>query len=163
MALIECPECRREVSSSASVCPACAYPIGTGTPDVPVRAVRPPSKPQWWKIAISVVGRIGLGAMIAGIGGGEEESVAAVIGGVIIGGSAIPTWYRWKIAGLRSSSADTALGDRLEYQMSELEKRHREQMVQLRDVHAGQMAELEERVDFAERLLTQHREPIGPG
>jgi NMD protein affecting ribosome stability and mRNA decay len=28
MALIDCPECGREVSSSASVCPDCAYQLG---------------------------------------------------------------------------------------------------------------------------------------
>ena len=89
--------------------------------------------------------------------------LGVLIGGLIIGGSAIPAWYRWKIAGLRSSSADTGLADRLKYQMSELEQRHREQMVQLGDVHAGQIAELEERVDFVERLLTKQREQIGPG
>ncbi len=31
MALIDCPECGREVSSSAAVCPVCAYPVSTGT------------------------------------------------------------------------------------------------------------------------------------
>ena len=40
MALIECPECGREVSSSAAVCPECAYPVGAGTPAVPPRAMK---------------------------------------------------------------------------------------------------------------------------
>ena len=78
MALIECPECGRDVSSSAAACPSCAYPVGTGTPPVPPRAVGGPPKSQWWKTAASIVGRLALGGFLAGIGGGEEESVAAV-------------------------------------------------------------------------------------
>ena len=39
MALIDCPECGREVSDVAEVCPECAYPVRTGTPSLPVRAV----------------------------------------------------------------------------------------------------------------------------
>ena len=34
--------------------------------------------------------------------------------------------------------------------------------VQLERSHSGQIAELEERIDFAERLLTERREQMGP-
>ena len=44
MALIYCPECGREISSSAEVCPGCAYPVKTGTPPIPPRAVAKPVK-----------------------------------------------------------------------------------------------------------------------
>ncbi len=40
MALIDCPDCGREVSSSASVCPDCAYPIGSGSPPVQAHEMR---------------------------------------------------------------------------------------------------------------------------
>jgi hypothetical protein len=88
--------------------------------------------------------------------------VAGLIGSVLIGGSAIPAWYRWKIERLRSGPPGAALAEGLEDRMSEMEHRHREQMVQLERGHAGQIAELEERIDFTERLLTK-REQIGPG
>ena len=34
---------------------------------------------------------------------------------------------------------------------------------QLEEMHTGQITELEERIDFTERLLTERREQIGPG
>ena len=145
MPLIECPECGREVSSSAAACPACAYPVATGTP------AEPPQR-RWWRTAISIVGRLALGGFLAGIGGGEEESVAAVIGGLIIGASAIPVWYRDRIERLKAGRTPVrVLDDRVEDRMAEMELRHREQIV-----------DLEERVDFAERLLTKQRGQIGP-
>ncbi len=79
----------------------------------------------------------------------------ALIGGLLIAGSAIPVWYRDRIERLRAGragSADTALVDGLEDRMVELEHRHLEQI-----------ADLEERIEFAERLLTKQREQIGPG
>ena len=89
--------------------------------------------------------------------------MAAVIAGLIIGGSAIPVWYRDKIERLRAGRAATALNDRIEDRIAEMEHRHREQIVQFEQMHTGQMAELEERIDFAERLLTKQRDQIGRG
>jgi len=166
MPLIECPECGRGVSSSAAACPECAYPVRTGTPPVPPAAVRRPPRPpgpSWWKIAFPLVGRIFLGTMIAGIGIGEEESVAALIGGLIIGGSAIPAWYRARIERLKAGRSSAQLNDQLEARMVELEQRHQEQLADLERMHTGQIAELEERMDFTERLLTKQRGPNDPG
>ncbi len=94
--------------------------------------------------------------------GFEEESVAGVIGGLLIGGSAIPAWYRDKIDRLSAGRTAAPRDDRLEDQMAELEHRHREQMAQLEQMHTGQIAELEERMDFTERLLTERRGQAGP-
>ena len=58
MALIECPECGREVSSSAAACPECAYPVGAGTPAVPPRAMSGSTKRPWWRTAISISNRL---------------------------------------------------------------------------------------------------------
>ena len=161
MALIDCPECGREVSSSASVCPACAYPIGTGSPRVSARGVSQPPDPRWWKIAIPILGRLSVAAILA-IGAVDEQSVAGLIGSILIGASAIPAWYRWKIERLRLGPSGAAPAEGLEDRILEMEHRHREQIVQLEQGHAGQIAELEERMDFTERLLTK-REKIGPG
>ncbi len=163
MALIECPECGREVSSSAAACPECAYPVRAGTPPVPPRAVKEPPKYERWKTAASILNRLTVGAFLAGIGGGEEESVAAVIGGLIIGASAIPVFYRDKVERLRAGRSDTPRVDGIEDRMVELEHRQQEQMVQFEQTHTAQMTDLEERIDFAERLLTKQREQIGPG
>lgn len=100
---------------------------------------------------------------MAGVGGGEEESVAAVIGGVLIAVSAIPTWYRYRIERLRAGAGAAELERRIEDRMAEFERRQEEQIDRLEQMHSGRMADLEERIDFAERLLTKQREQIGPG
>lgn len=161
MPLIECPECGRDVSSRAAACPECAYPVGTGTPAIPPRAVHRPPRREWWKTAVPILGRIMLGLFV-GVAGAEESSAAGIIGGLIIGGSAIPAWYRDKIERLKASRAGGALDERIEDRMAEMEHRHREQMVQLEEMHTGQITELEERIDFTERLLTERREQNGP-
>ncbi|HEY6168332.1 MAG TPA: PH domain-containing protein [Verrucomicrobiae bacterium] len=52
MALVQCPECSREVSSVAKACPACGYPIAeklvqpsATEPDELLAEVRP----SWWR------------------------------------------------------------------------------------------------------------------
>lgn len=157
MALIDCPECGRDVSSNAAACPECAYPLAGGV----TAAVRPttsePPKDAWWKTAFPIVLRLFIGAMLIGIGLDEGETTG-VIGGLIIGGSAIPTWYRYKIDRLRAGRSGAELGARLDDRIREIEMRHREQMEQIERTHTGQIADLEERIDFAERLLTKQRD-----
>jgi membrane protein involved in colicin uptake len=120
-----------------------------------------PSKFSWWKTAIPLVGRVVLGVMLASVGWDEGESVAAVIGGVVIGGSAIPAWYRAKIDRLRAGRSAAELEDGLEGRMVEFAHRQQEQMDRLERMQAEQLADLEERMDFAERLLAKQREQIG--
>jgi hypothetical protein len=163
MALIDCPECGHEVSSNAAVCPACAYPVKTATQPVSQRAVTVPPEYKWWKTALSMLLRVAVGAVIAGVGGGEEESVMAIIGGVLIGGSAIPTWYRSRIERLKAGRGVADLEYGFEDRMAEFEQRQQEQFDRLERMHTGQIADLEERVDFAERLLAKQRDQIGPG
>ena len=52
MALVQCPECSREVSSAAKACPACGYPIAEKL--VQPSAVEPDEllaevRPSWWR------------------------------------------------------------------------------------------------------------------
>ncbi len=59
MALIACPECRREVSTEAKICPGCGFPLAdrnqTGTPTTAIPVGAPGSqavlmevRPSWW-------------------------------------------------------------------------------------------------------------------
>jgi len=163
MALVPCPECGREVSSSAAACPACAYPVATGTPPVPLIAVSRTPGPQWWKTAGSIVVRLGLGGiLIAAARDQSEAAIAAGFGGLIIAASAIPVFYRNTIERLKAGSAAATPGHRIENRMVELEQRHREEIRRVDELHAAQTAELEERLDFAERLLTKQRREITP-
>lgn len=52
MALISCPECRREVSDKAPACPHCGYPINMGG-----RPARPPLSES--SVLSKAVGAIG--------------------------------------------------------------------------------------------------------
>ncbi len=173
MALIECPECGREVSSSALACPACAYPVATGTPSEPVRAVSPRKMRDRAMLAGQIGARLFVGVMliVAGVEWTPEDaSIAATIGGILVAGSAIPVWIRARSGQLLSRAeremialVGTGSAARLdEERLATMEQRHREQMTELARMQADQIAELEERVDFAERILTKQREQINP-
>lgn len=158
MALIDCPECGREISSSAAVCPECAYPQATGgAVAVTSSGDLGPARDPWWKAAVPILVRILIGGILIGTGLDDRE-VTGIIGGIIIGGSAIPTWYRYKIDRLRAGRTGSDLGARLEARLQEIANQQREQIAQLERNQSGLIAELEERVDFAERLLTKNRE-----
>ena len=162
MALMDCPECGREVSSRAAACPVCAYPMAPGARRIRSRTESGTPKEQWWRTALPIVGRIAVASILLA-GAVEEESVAALIGASLIGVSAIPAWYRHKIERLRARGAGPAVDARLEERMAEMDDRYREQMAQLEQMHTGQIADLEERLDFTERLLTKQRAQTGPG
>jgi len=56
MALIQCPDCKRQVSSEAKSCPSCGYPIVERVHDGAVAAVPEETdrllmevRPSWWK------------------------------------------------------------------------------------------------------------------
>ncbi|UCD25587.1 MAG: hypothetical protein JSW51_06645 [Gemmatimonadota bacterium] len=102
-----------------------------------------------------MLGRVMLGAVIAGVGGDEENSVMAVVGGLIIAGSAIPTWYRARIDRLKHGQSTPAAEVRITDRIAEFMRQQQAQMDRLEQMYSEQMADLEERVDFAERLLTK--------
>ena len=55
MALIACPECGREVSSSAPACPACGYPVAEANRESSIEATPSSAellaevRPSWWR------------------------------------------------------------------------------------------------------------------
>jgi hypothetical protein len=62
MPLINCPECRKQVSDKAPTCPHCGNPIAGGSPDAPLHqiVVQQPPRPKsgcgsafGWLIAIA--------------------------------------------------------------------------------------------------------------
>ena len=150
MALIECPECGWEVSDTATACPKCAYRLG-GALSVSRSEVTSASTERSWWPAASIIGRIGVGAFLVLLAGaGQEFTTSTGLLGLVVAGSALPAWLRHKMERVTPGD-DTALVDRLEDRIAELER------------HQEKVTELEERIDFAERLLTKQREQIGPG
>lgn len=55
MALIDCPECRKQVSSTAKTCPGCGYQISK-----PVNATQP--KPRPLKVKLIIIIAMGVAA-----------------------------------------------------------------------------------------------------
>ncbi len=163
MALIECPECGREASSSAAACPACAYPLNTATSIASGRSTEERSELVWWRTGVSVVSRVAVGALLM-VAASEIDTAewGTFIGGLIITASAIPAFVRGHKASLRAkgSGPTAAL---MEDRMTAIDEHYRERIDQIEQTHAAQLGELEERIDFAERLLTKQREQIGPG
>jgi hypothetical protein len=88
-----------------------------------------------------------------GRGGGTEE--AAVFALLAILASSIPIW--WKTRGPPPTSVPADLERRLEERMQEAEEQIRRRLDELED-GSRQVVELEERVDFAERLLAKYRD-----
>jgi hypothetical protein len=86
---------------------------------------------------------------------GTHSKEGAIIGGIVIAASAFPTWYRAKIDRLRASQSGAAPISTLEARMAALEKQQHDRLEQIEQARSGQIADLEERVDFAERLLTK--------
>ena len=144
MNLVECPGCGREVSRRADACPKCAHPVSM-TVDGPPGA--PHDLPRGrWRAWVPFASRLGVGGMLlwAGLG---EENVLGIIGGAIIAGSAIPAWYRMQLERWIERRRSPEIGSDLADRLSDLEHRHQ-----------SDIAELEERIDFAERLLSTQRE-----
>lgn len=80
MALINCPECNREVSDSATSCPGCGHPLiatHTKSTDKPTSVVRSGGKYEGLGFLLISVGVI---MMIAGqAGGGLAISIGFVV------------------------------------------------------------------------------------
>lgn len=52
MALIDCPECGRQVSTAAAACPACGYPVASSQqpqPQAERNRLLAEVRPSWWK------------------------------------------------------------------------------------------------------------------
>lgn len=92
MALIKCPECGAQVSSSAESCPKCAYPIaGGGSTQAhggKIQTIEQTSKRYKLQQLLSSLLIIGsVVVMIVGFSGNEPSSGAAAFGvlGLVVG------------------------------------------------------------------------------
>ena len=80
MALIGCPECERQVSSAASACPSCAYPLAGRALQLPHAAAS--AKKYWMLPSISIGIRVAVG-MILVVAAPVEKSLGSMAGGLI--------------------------------------------------------------------------------
>lgn len=51
MALIDCPECGRQVSTAAAACPSCGYPVASQQPQPSIahNELLAEVRPSWWR------------------------------------------------------------------------------------------------------------------
>ena len=84
MALVQCPECHRDVSSAATSCPGCGHPIRMADPATqPIFSDQPVQTPQWSPGVAAVLSLVipGAGQMYkGGIGAGILWLVFVSIG-----------------------------------------------------------------------------------
>lgn len=164
MTLVLCPECRHQISTRAATCPQCGYPL-TGEQHaprlpVPVAAPQPVVRtpgtyltPMFALGASVVLAFTGLFAMV-----GTEEEGFAVMAGLIAWGSAIPIWWKTrKKARAQALTGAVETQARVDEHLKAIEERFREPLARLDD-GTRQMEEIEERMDFLERLMTKVRD-----
>lgn len=166
MALVLCPECRAEVSDRAAHCPRCGYPIGepAAVPAVRAPGAKPPRlrtfvSPRFaglWTLAVGVAGLI----LIASAAESGED--VGVVGGFMMFATAIPLWWKTRRAALAQAAAgNPELERRVEERLQAAEEQVRRRLGELED-SSRQIMDLEERIDFAERLLTKYRDDQAP-
>ncbi|KPJ90813.1 MAG: hypothetical protein AMS18_09970 [Gemmatimonas sp. SG8_17] len=86
------------------------------------------------------------------------DAPPVIIGSLIIVGSAVPLWFKARRAERLGGSPDTrAIQDRVERQLLAAEHREAQQYGDI-EQNTNRIAELEERLEFMERLLAKHRE-----
>jgi len=160
MARVECPECGNVVPADVTFCPECGVAIRSGkTPDrSPGEPVGLPVIPlTMLDITRSIVGRLLVGAGMMATGAAFDAPPAVLLA-LVVWGSAVPLYLKAR----KAHRLGPLAGHR------ELEAAVRKQLAAARDDaererstiehNAGRIAELEERIDFMERLLARERE-----
>ena len=166
MPLIECAECGATVSVSAHACPHCGFPVKKSrgraiqtTPDIPRVSLTS------LDVAKSILGRVVLAAGFFASGVGFEAPPVVILS-VVLGLSGIPLWLKARKAERLGDTAGTAvIEERMGRALLEGEDRDMQQVADI-EQNAHRIIDLEERLEFLERLLARHRdeqEKIGPG
>lgn len=159
MSFIDCPECGLEVSSQATFCPRCGFPVkkagsrqgrsaSRGMAEVPLTSL---------DVTRSLIGRLVFGGLVLASGIGFEAEPVIMLA-FVAWGSGIPLYLKArKAARLGAGLAAAALDPDLAHQLLEAKSLAAQQISEI-ERNAGQIADLEERVEFMERLLARQRE-----
>jgi hypothetical protein len=157
MALIECPECGNVTSSEATFCPQCGYAAKKAAPPSPAESGRLAVVPlTMLDITRSIVGRLLVGAgMLAS--GAAFDAPPAVLLGLVVWGSAVPLYLKARKAQLGPLAGHRALEEAVRKQLTAARDEAQLERSAIED-NAGKIADLEERIDYLERLLARERE-----
>jgi len=111
-------------------------------------------------VTASIVGRVLIGAAMFA-SGVSWEAPPVIIGSLVIAGSALPLWLKARKAERLGGGVDArALQERVDRQLLDAEDRDSQQLADI-EHNTNRIAELEERIEFMERLLTAHRDEEG--
>jgi hypothetical protein len=157
MALIDCPECGTAASTEATFCPQCGFPIkrlggqtpkrGSGVPQIPYTVL---------DATRSIVGRLFFGGLLFASGIGFDAPPVILLA-LVSWGSAVPLYLKARRAQRLPYGHNTRIDDELLQQLTDVRDETRRELAGIDD-NANRIAELEERLEFMERLLAQQRE-----
>jgi hypothetical protein len=157
VALIECPECGNAASSEATFCPQCGFAIRKATEPATTEPVRLPVVPlSMLEITRSIVGRLLLGAGMIWTGI-EFEAPPAVLFALVSWGSCIPLYLRARKAHLGPLAGHRALEEAVRKQLTAARDEAQQERSAIEE-NAGRIADLEERIDYLERLMARERD-----
>jgi hypothetical protein len=160
MALVACPECGTEVSSSAAACPHCAFPLRSPRDVAPLdHGARPPAPVVSGAAALDVTrqitGRLALVAVLFP-SGVIWEAPPVILASLAVLGSCIPIWRKAK-RGL-VGGAETHVQAQVDSRLAEVQEHLGRKLSDIEQRQIDRLADLEERIDFTERLLVKRRE-----
>jgi hypothetical protein len=159
MPLIDCPECGLAVSAQATFCPRCGFPVkkagsrhagdaARGMAEIPLTSL---------DVTKSLIGRLVFGGLVLACGIGFDAPPVVMLA-LVAWGSGIPLYLKArKAARLGATPAAGALDPDLTRQLLEAKTLATQQISDI-ERNAGQIADLEERIEFMERLLARQRE-----
>jgi hypothetical protein len=162
MTLAICPECHADVSDQAAQCPQCGYPLAVRSPtpapvdDSDLSGVRTVISRRF---AVGWTTATGSAVLLMFVLGRSVPGVAAAtwVGALGLLASSIPIWWKTRRVAGGGAPAPAELERRVEERLQAGEERIRRWLAEMED-GSRHVMELEERVDFAERLLTKYRD-----
>jgi len=167
VALVDCPECGVGVSSSAAACPSCAFPMRAPLSSLPVaqppsaRGLRTPNGATVMALDTvkGVAARLVMGAFLI-LTAIPFEAVPALLGGIVIAGSSFFLWRKAKKAATMDPEGGGA-SEQVQEFLLDAEDRQLRALADFEEQAGQRLADLEERIDFHERLLIKSRQQSG--
>ncbi len=173
MALKECPECNTAVWSGATACPSCAYPMGNtaeiqwgsdedSTLESEHNPVASPHPAETKLTAFKQIATRMALAIPLFLTGAEFNAPPAILIAMGMAASCVPVW--WKASRkvkLGAGSGGLVTEAQLARAIQDVEYRSQLQLEEAQELHSQRVVDLEERLDFAERLLTRGKDAAG--
>jgi hypothetical protein len=161
MALIDCPECGTAASTEATFCPQCGFPIKRlgGHTAQHARSSVPLIPFTVLDATRSIVGRVLFGGLLFASGIGFDAPPVILLS-LVAWGSSVPLYLKARKAHrLGPVGATRKLDESVVRQLTEVRDETRRELAGIED-NAAHIAELEERLEFMERLLARQRDQV---